>query len=176
MISQHLDFSAIFSVFEITAIEEVLEVAPEGFVVVGPELDVVKLAAVRQRVIQSQVCRKSTCFIRMTIGRTFKLEKSLGSSFRFNCFTSTTLNPIQQRKNNLTYYYFNNFHTELVFSLDGTDLEVVTLSEVSAGEDVEPALQEVLLRVAQVHGHAAHGRWSPLTANLKIRETIFLTL
>jgi len=96
LISQHLDFSAIFSVFEIAAIEEVLEVAPEGFVVVGPELDVVKLAAVSQRVIQSQVCRKKYLLnqddsVVDTIGRAFKLEKSLGSSFRFNCFTSIPL-------------------------------------------------------------------------------------
>ena len=50
-----LNFPAIFSVFEVAAVEEVLEVASVRLVVVGPELDVVELAAVRQGVVHRQV-------------------------------------------------------------------------------------------------------------------------
>ena len=57
--------------------------------------------------------------------------------------------------------------TELVVGGDGADVKVVALAEVATGEDVQFAFEEVLLRVAEVHGDAADGRSSPLATNLK---------
>ena len=59
------------------------------------------------------------------------------------------------------------FLTELVVGGDGTDVKVVALAEVATGEDVQLAFEEVLLRVAEVHGDAADGRSSPLATNLE---------
>ena len=56
--------------------------------------------------------------------------------------------------------------TELVAGADGSNVEVVTLPEIAATEDVQLALDEVLLGVAEIDGHTTDSRGRSLPTNL----------